>query len=72
MVSGFRITALDSRKSKEIDVYSDYTENKLQALAFSAITSFGLVYKVGIWLTVFTMDWQISQGIVLALQSLAP
>ena len=52
----------------EINVYSDYTKNELQALAFAALTS--LVYKVGIWLTMFTMDWQINQGIVLALQLL--
>ena len=30
---------------------------------------FGLVYRIGIWLTMFTMDWQINQGIILALQS---
>ena len=33
------IVILDSKKSKEIDLYSDYTENKLQMLTFSAITS---------------------------------
>ena len=32
MVSGFGITALESRKSKETDLYSDYTKNKLQVL----------------------------------------
>ena len=39
MVSSFGITALDSRETKEIDLYSDYTKNKLQALTFAAITS---------------------------------
>ena len=39
MVSSFGITALDSRKSKEINLYSDYTENILQAFTFAAITS---------------------------------
>ena len=39
MVSRFGITALESRKSKEIDLYSDYTKNKLQALTLAAITS---------------------------------
>ena len=32
---------------------------------------FGLVYRVEILLTMFNMDWQIDQGIALALQSLA-
>ena len=36
MVSSFGI---DSRKSKEIDLYSDHTKNKLQVLTFAAITS---------------------------------
>ena len=39
MVSSFGIIALESRKSKEIDLYNDYTKNKLQALTLSAITS---------------------------------
>ena len=39
VVSNFGITALESRKNKEINLYSDYTKNKLQALAFVAITS---------------------------------
>ena len=39
MVSSFGITVLESRKSKEIDLYSDYTKNKLQALTLAAITS---------------------------------
>ena len=41
MVSSFGITALESRQSKEIDLYSarDYTKNKLQALALAAIIS---------------------------------
>ena len=30
---------LESRKSKIIDLYSDYTKNKLQTLTFAAITS---------------------------------
>ena len=39
VVSSFGITALESRKNKEINLYRDYTKNKLQALAFAAITS---------------------------------
>ena len=39
MVNSFGIIALDSRKSKKIDLYSDYTKNQLQALTFAAITS---------------------------------
>ena len=39
MVSSFGITVLDSRESREIDLYSDYTKNKLQVLTFTAITS---------------------------------
>ena len=39
VVCSFGIIMLDSRKSKIIDLYSDYTENKLQALTFAAITS---------------------------------
>ena len=39
MVCGFEIIALASRKSKIIDLHSNYTENKLQALAFAVITS---------------------------------
>ena len=33
------IIALDSRKSEIINLYSDYTKSKLQALTFAAITS---------------------------------
>ena len=39
MVCSFEITALEIRKNKEIDLYSNCTKNKLQALAFAAITS---------------------------------
>ena len=39
VVSSFGITAIESRKNKEIDLYSDYTKNKLQALAFAITTS---------------------------------
>ena len=39
VVSSFGIIALESRKNKEINLYSDYTKNKLQTLAFAAITS---------------------------------
>ena len=39
VVSGFGIIAIECRKSKEIDLYSDCTENKLQALTFAAVTS---------------------------------
>ena len=39
MVCSNENIALDSRKSKIIDLYSDYTENKLQALTFAVITS---------------------------------
>ena len=39
MVSSFGITALESKKSKESDLYSDYTKSKLQVLILAAITS---------------------------------
>ena len=39
MVCSFEIIALASKKSKIIDLYSDYTENKLQALTFAVITT---------------------------------
>ena len=39
MVGSFGITVLESRESKEIDLYSDYRKNKLQAFTFAAITS---------------------------------
>ena len=39
VVCSFGIIVIDSRKSKVIDLYSDYTENKFQALTFVAITS---------------------------------
>ena len=39
VVCSFEITALESRKNKEIDLYSDYTKNKLQVLTLAAITS---------------------------------
>ena len=39
VVSSFGIVALDRRKSKIIDLYSNYTENKLQELVFTVITS---------------------------------
>ena len=40
MVSTFWNYSVDSRKKhKEIDVYSDYTKNILQAVTFAAITS---------------------------------
>ena len=42
VVSSFGIIALDGRKSKDIDLYSDYTENKLQTLTFTAITSISI------------------------------
>ena len=37
-----------SRKSKEIDLYSDYTKNKFQALTLAAITS--------IWISLQSWD----------------
>ena len=44
---------LESRKSKEIDLYNDYSKNKLQSLTLAAITSvwislqsWDLVYSV--------------------------
>ena len=39
VVCSFEIISLDSRKSKIIDLYIDYTENKLQVLTFAVITS---------------------------------
>ena len=56
MVSSVGIIALDSRKSKIIDLYSDYIENKLQVLTFVAITSVCIIYNVAIRLEMFTMD----------------
>ena len=37
-VCSFEITKLNSRASKKIDLYSNYTENKLQALTIAATT----------------------------------
>ena len=39
VVCSFEISALESRKNKEINLYSDYTKNILQALAFVIISS---------------------------------
>ena len=39
VMCSFEITVLESRRNKEIDLYSNYTKNKLQVLAFAAITS---------------------------------
>ena len=39
VVCSFGIIAPGSRKSKVVDLYSDYTENKLQALTIAVITS---------------------------------
>ena len=36
--SSFEVIALDSQASKKIDLYSNHTENKLQALTFATIT----------------------------------
>ena len=36
--SNFEVIALDSRMSKKINLHSNHTENKLQALTFAAIT----------------------------------
>ena len=71
MVSSFGITVLESRKSKEIDLYSNYTKNKLQALTLAAITS--------IWISLQSWDlaYSVHHGLVdqprysLALQSIA-
>ena len=38
-MNNFGIMVLDSRKSEIINLYSNCTENKLQALIFAAITS---------------------------------
>ena len=38
VVGRFEIIVLVSRKSKTINLYSDYAENKLQGLTFAAIT----------------------------------
>ena len=37
MVINFGIIAIDSSKGKEIDLYSDYIENRLQVIKFVAI-----------------------------------
>ena len=47
MVTRFGITVLESRKRKEIDLYSDYTKNKLQVLTLPAITSIWIGLKSG-------------------------
>ena len=39
MLSSFGIITLDSRKCSKINLYSNNTEDKLQALTFAAITS---------------------------------
>ena len=70
MVCSFEITALESRKSKEIDLYVT-TKNKVQALAFAVISS--------IWISLqsWNLAYNIHHGLadqpslVLALQSLA-
>ena len=49
MVSSFGIIVLESRENKEIDLYSDYTKNKLQALTFAANTS--------IWISLQSWDF---------------
>ena len=67
VVCSFGIIATDSGKSKVINLYSDYTENKLQALTFAAITSVWISLQRCNWLKTFTMDQYISHGIVLAL-----
>ena len=36
--SSFQVIALNSRASEKVDLYSNLTENKLQALTFAAIT----------------------------------
>ena len=56
-MNSFGIIVLDSRKSEIIDLYSDYTENKLQALTFAAITPVWISPQhIAIWLKMFTMD----------------
>jgi len=53
MVSSFEVIVIESRKSKEIDLYSNYRKNKLQELSFALITfvfstphSWNLAYNV--------------------------
>ena len=55
MVSSFGITVLDNRKSKEIDLYSDYTKNILQALTFTTISSVWI--KISIELGLQCSPW---------------
>ena len=57
MVSSFGITSLDSRKSKEIDLYSNYTKNILQMLTFTVITS------VWISLQVWDLAYNVHHGL---------
>jgi len=59
--SSVGITVLESKKNKEINLYSDYTKSKLQVLAFAVIT---YVLIAELWLTMFTMDFLINKGIV--------
>ena len=69
VVSRFGITALESRKNKEINLYSDYTKNKPQALAFAAITSIWI--SVQSWNLAYNFHHGLADqlGIVLALHS---
>ena len=45
MVSSFGTIVLDSKESKEIDLYSYYTKNKLQVLTFVAIISIWIILQ---------------------------
>jgi len=53
----------ERRKNREINLYSDYTENKLLVLAFTAIISIWIGIKAGIWLKIFSMNWLIKHDI---------
>ena len=70
MVSSFGIIPLDSRKSKEIDLYRTTLKINYRRLHSQPYLPFGLVYKVGIWLTMFNMEWQIDHGLVFSQQLL--
>ena len=53
MVSSFGIAVLESRKSKEINLYSDYTENKPQALTLAA--------KMSVWISL--QSWHLAYSV---------
>ena len=50
----------DSKRSQEIDLYSDYTKNKLQVLTLPAITFLCVGLQIEVWLKICTVEPQLS------------